>query len=142
MTRSARPLVYAAHPMTSYGSQHERAALKAIRRLLPNVRVLDPSSLYVSPGHWLAEWPTLAPTLRLIVLFGDETGSIGAGCIREVADALCLGVAVLVLKEGELRELRSLRLLPLSRRTRARTAVPVAGPAIDLALVRRACNAR
>jgi hypothetical protein len=137
----SRPLVYAAHPITSYGTPHERAALRAIRQLLPGARVLDPSVLYVSPSHWLTEWPTLAPTLRLVVLFGDETGSIGAGCLREVADALCLDVAVLVLKEGELRELRSLRLLPLSRRTRARTAIPVAGPVMEPALVRRACNA-
>jgi hypothetical protein len=127
---SRRPLVYAAHPMTSYGTPHERRALAAIRAALPRTRVIDPSIHYASARQWLEEWPSLATQLSSLVVFGDETSAIGAGFVREVADALCLDLPIAVLVGAELCELRSLRLLPASRRSRARTAVPVAGSAI------------
>jgi hypothetical protein len=127
--------------MTSYGSELERRALRQIATHFPGARVIDPATHYLSVRHWLEDWPIMVQALDAIVLFGDETGAVGAGCIREVADALCLDVTVVVLhNDGSLRELRSLRLLPAGRRTRARTAIPVAGAVVEPSeVVPRSC---
>ena len=126
MTRR-RPLVYAAHPVLSYGTAHERKALAHLRRLLPAVTLIDPAARYVGLEDWEQDWPSLVWTLSAVVVFAGEDGSIGAGCMKEVADGIAHGVAVCVLRAGNLHELVSLRLLPLTRRSPARCAIPVAG---------------
>jgi hypothetical protein len=41
------------------------------------------------------------------VIFGDEDGAIGAGCVRELADAIAIGVPVAGFDIGHgLREIR------------------------------------
>jgi hypothetical protein len=121
-----RPLVYVAHPVTCYGTNHERESLARIRRLLPGTRVLNPSARYASQREWLLDWPTLVLTLDAIVVFAADDASIGAGCVKEIGDALAHGIGVWVLRDNGLHELVSLRLLPVVRRTPSRCAIPVA----------------
>lgn len=40
-----RPRIYAAHPMTTYGTDHERAYLDALAALLPSAEIIDPGSI-------------------------------------------------------------------------------------------------
>ncbi len=128
------PLVYAAHPLTCYRSAHERACLDAIASAFPGAEVLDPAECFADNADWLAGWPALVPTLSALVLFADEQGSVGAGCLREVADAIAEDIPVLLLDRGhELCELRSLRLLPASSRNPARAAAPVGGQHVTVA---------
>jgi hypothetical protein len=125
------PLVYAAHPLTCYRSAHERACLDAIASAFPGAEVLDPAECFADAADWLAGWPALVPTLSALVLFADEQGNVGAGCLREVADAIAEDLPVLLLDRGhELCELRSLRIFPPWRRTRSRTAVPAGGAVV------------
>ncbi len=128
------PLVYAAHPLTCYRSAHERACLDAIASAFPGAEVLDPAECFADDDGWLARWPALVPTLSALVLFADEQGHVGAGCLREVADVLVADIPVLLLDRGrQLCELRALRLLPAASRTPARAAVPVGGRVVTAA---------
>ena len=82
-----RPLIYAAHPMTTYGTDLERAALARIGELVPTAKVVDPAVRYRDSAHWLIDWPKLLPTLAALVVFGDVDGTIGTGCLHELVDA-------------------------------------------------------
>ena len=91
---TARPMVYAAHPMAGYGTPHAAACLAALGELLPGVRLVDPAAIYASNAEWQRSWPRLVLRLGGFVIFGAEDGTIGAGCIRELADAIALGVPI------------------------------------------------
>ncbi len=79
-------------------------------------------------------WPTprcgmaarVAPivsTLRGLVIFGAEDGTIGAGCIRKLADAAALGIRVAGLDLGRgLREISGFDLIDMGSRSARRTA--------------------
>jgi hypothetical protein len=61
-------------------------------------------------------------------VFADEHGIVGAGCLREVADATAAGIPVGYLDPCfGLCELAAVDFFPCGLRTRARTAWPVAG---------------
>jgi hypothetical protein len=123
-----RPQVYAAHPMTSYGTEHERACLDTLAALLPGSEIIDPATRYWSNTGWLRAWPRLLSTLSGLVLFADETGTVGAGCLREVADAVAAGLPVAFLDDDHsLCELAALHMIPAAERTRTSCAWPVAG---------------
>jgi hypothetical protein len=109
-----RPSVYLAHPVVSYGSDHERACLYALAELLPDARILNPAELYASGTEWLAHWPGLVPRLTGVVAFGDEGGVVGTGVMRELADAIAYGVplAALDVEASELREIAGFDFLP------------------------------
>jgi hypothetical protein len=125
---SARPRVYAAHPMTSYRTEHERTCLDALAALLPGAEIIDPAGRYRTNAGWLRAWTRLLSTLSGLVLFADEDGTVGAGCLREVADAVAAGLPVGYLDvDHHLCELFALDLLPSSGRSRTRAAWPVAG---------------
>lgn len=131
----SHPLVYAAHPLTCYSSAHERACLAAIAAALPEAEVVDPAECFADDADWLARWPALVAVLSAVVLFADEEGCVGAGCLREVADAIAAGLPVLVLDDRQhLCELEALRLLPASLRTAARVGVVEAGEVVTAAL--------
>jgi hypothetical protein len=80
--------------MSSYGSDHAATCFDAIGELLPGARLIDPAAVYASDAEWLASWPRLVRTLKAFVIFGEPDGATGAGCIRELADAVALGVPV------------------------------------------------
>lgn len=50
--------------------------------------VWDPATLFSSSADWLDGWPDLVPMVAGLILVPDDDGSIGAGCLREVADVL------------------------------------------------------
>ena len=123
-----RPRVYAAHPMTSYGTAHERASLTMLAELFGSAEIVNPAERYESDAEWLRDWPRLLGSLSGLVLFSDEHGTIGAGCLREIADAIAAGVPVGYLDPYfGLCELGGLDFLPVPMRTRASTAWPIAG---------------
>ena len=135
MTRTRRqPRLYAAHPLTSYGTEHEEVCLAAIRAAFSGWELIDPATRYASTGDWLADWPRLVPALDGLVLFADERGTVGAGCLREVADALILRVPVGCYDPCfGLCELARVDLLPAAMRSAAACAWLVPGEQVDAA---------
>lgn len=97
--------LYAAHPMTSYGTGHEAHMLAHLVANFPEAEVVNPSARgWVSDAEWLAAWEALLGDLDLLVVFAAPDGTIGAGCLREVADALARCIPVLALdNDGQLR---------------------------------------
>ena len=127
-----RPLVYAAHPVTSYGTDVERRALDVIASWVPGARVIDPAIRYRDTAEWLDDWPILAPTLAALVVFGDGDATVGTGCLSELADAWRHGIPVAMLDAaGLFRRLSGLRILPDAVRDRFRTARLVPGGRVD-----------
>jgi hypothetical protein len=125
---SARARVYAAHPVTSYGTEHERACLDTLAALLPGSEIIDPAGRYHTNAGWLRAWPRLLSTLDAVVVFADEDGTVGAGCLREITDAIVAGLPVAYLDDNRrLCELVALDMIPTDLRSRARAAWPVAG---------------
>lgn len=90
--------LYAAHPMTSYGTEYEACMLAHLAACLPEAEIVNPSAqCWQTDADWLASWEALLPGLDLLVVFAGLDGTIGAGCLREVADALARCIPVLVL---------------------------------------------
>jgi len=132
--RPTAPLVYAAHPVTTYGTDRERDSLARIGCLVAPAQVVNPAAHYQSNADWLSDWPGLLPILSGMVVFADADGTIGTGCLRELSDAWCVGLHVALLDDrGALRHISTLRIVPACRRTAARTAVVVGGRRFDLA---------
>lgn len=126
MTR--RPTIYAAHPMTSYGTAHERVCLDTLAGLFTHAEIVDPAERYGSDEEWLRDWPGVLGSLAGVVVFAEEHGMVGAGCLREVADAIAAGVPVGYLDAYfGLCHLAGFDLLPPTVRTRASAAWPIAG---------------
>lgn len=88
MGHPERPRVYCAHPITSYGTEHEAACLAALANLLPSAELINPFGRYRTNRGWRRSWPRRLTTLSSVVVFGEEDGSIGVGCLREVTDAI------------------------------------------------------
>jgi len=65
--------------------------------------VWDPTELFSSSAEWLSRWPGLLSTVTGLVLVPDDDGSIGAGCLREIADVLGRDRDVWLLDGGQLR---------------------------------------
>ncbi|MDA8310240.1 MAG: hypothetical protein M0Z46_06440 [Actinomycetota bacterium] len=127
------PRLYAAHALRCYGTAHERACLDAIEAAFAGWEVVNPAARYRSDAEWLADWPRLVSTLGALVVFADEEGTIGAGCLREVADAIVHGVPLFTLgAERRLCDLVGLDLVAAGERTPAACARPVAGAWADL----------
>ena len=88
------PRVYLAHPVTCYGTDHETACIEVLADLLPGVDLCDPAACFASSAEWLAAWPGLVGRLDGLVVFADTDGTVGAGVLREVADAVAFDVPV------------------------------------------------
>jgi hypothetical protein len=103
--------IYAAHPMASYGTPREACMLAHLARLFPEAEVVNPAEQGWETGaDWLAAWAALLPALDLLVVFAAPDETIGAGCLREVTDALVRRVPVLVLdRRGRLRAFGGVR---------------------------------
>ena len=94
---TGRPRVYACHPVSSYGTLHERRCVAAIRRLLPGAELVNPAGMFGSADDWRDRWPEVLDGLDGLVLFPDERGAVGSGCLVEVVDAHRLLVPVALL---------------------------------------------
>jgi len=132
-----KPRVYAAHPLNCYRTEWAAECLRRLRRLLRGVELIDPEAKSWSTASWLFEWPRVLGGLSAVVLFPDEDGTIGTGCIREVTDAVFLGLPVWAFDGFRLVELTGFELLPEGRRTARQAAVLLRGrrlrPAVLLA---------
>lgn len=125
---SSGPLVYACHPMTTYGTPRAAQHVARLVELLPGVDVLDPEDCcWDTNDAWRSEWPALLARLAGVVVFGAPDDSLGAGCLVELADAIAARVPVAALDleadpEGGLVELAGFELLPATERTPSRAA--------------------
>ena len=132
-TGPTAPLVYAAHPVTTYGTDRERDALDRISDLVAPAQIVNPAVRYRSNADWLADWPGLPPTLSGLVVFADADGTVGAGCLRELTDAWRLGIPTAFLDDhGQLRHVSALRIVPPRHQTAVRMAVVVGGRRFNL----------
>jgi len=137
-----RPLVYVAHPVTTYGTPHERAVLDRLAVVLRQAELIDPSTLYASTDEWLADWPRMVVTIDALVLFSEPDGTVGAGCLREMAEVWGWGLPVALFDDTGLREVRSVRVFPQGQRTPARTASVAGGRPVDPAALLASSLAR
>jgi hypothetical protein len=130
---TARSPVYVAHPMTAYGTPHAAACLDALAGLLLGARLIDPATIFASDVEWLASWPRLVRTLGGFVMFGAEAGTIGAGCIRELADAIAFGVPIAGFDLGRrgLRQISGFDLIEVGRLSARRTATLQLGRCVE-----------
>lgn len=128
---AVRPRVYATHPMTSYGTAHERQCLDRLAELLPSCEIVNPAERYSTNVGWLRAWPRLLPTLAGLVVFGAEDGTIGTGCWREIGDAITWRLPVAALAGGALCEIDAVQLLALPWRSARRVGRVMLGPALE-----------
>lgn len=121
--------VYAAHPMTCYGSTYAAEQLAGMAVALPGAQIVDPEHAgWETSADWRREWPTILDTLAGLVVFADRLGTIGTGCMAEIADAIAAGVPVAGWHEdGGLVELVGLELVEAESRSAARAAFVLLG---------------
>ncbi len=130
--RHRRPRVYVAHPMTSYGTAHERSCLATLAELLPGVELCDPAGRYRTDDGWLRAWPRVLQTLSGLVIFPCENGTVGTGCLRELTDAIAAYVPVAVLVGYELHEIDGFQLLAPPWRSARNAARLITGQAMGI----------
>lgn len=112
----------------THGTEHERACLDALTALLPGVESVNPVTHWRTNAGWLRAWSRLVSTLSGLAIFAGN-GTVDAGCLREVIDAVVAGAPRSVLHPNFGRcELAAFDLLPPTMRTRTAAAWPVAGP--------------
>ena len=126
-----RPRLYVAHPIVTYGTARERHCLDALRSILPDVELYDPAGRYSTNAAWRRAWPRVLKTLSGLVVFTSHDGTIGAGCMRELIDALVRNLPIAGLEEGMLHEIDAVRFLAPRRLTACRTGRLVLGDQID-----------
>ena len=79
-------------------------------------------------------WPRILASIDALVVFADDAEMIGAGCLREIADAIAWRLPVSMLDEhGTPCELAAIDLLPAMIRTSRQAAMLRAGRVVDLA---------
>ena len=89
----ARPKVYVAHPQTSYQSTYAADQIAALTRALPHAKLVDPEAArWATDADWLRDWPGVLGSLSGLVVFADRAGTIGVGCLRELTDAVMVGL--------------------------------------------------
>ncbi|MGP0108126.1 MAG: hypothetical protein ACLPR9_04555 [Acidimicrobiales bacterium] len=126
------PRIYVAHPITSYGTEHGVACLDSLADLLPGADLVDPAALFTTSAQWLDAWPAIVQTLAGLVVFGAADGTIGSGCLLEVADAMAAELPVAAFEEGpSLVELVGVEFLRPALRTARCVGVLVPGEPID-----------
>lgn len=90
--------------MSTYRTPLDGRQLAALARHFPEATVLDPAVMFGSNEDWLAEWPGILARLDLLAVWADEEGMVGAGCIRELADAIGARLPVVAIdRRGLLR---------------------------------------
>jgi hypothetical protein len=127
-----RPRVYAAHPKTCYGTDHAARHLGRLAELLPEADIVDPETLrWRTEEQWRRSWPKVLAGLSSFVVFAGTDGTIGAGCIRELTDALVRHIPIAGFHEGGLRTIEGIELLPIPFRSARSTALLLLADPID-----------
>ncbi len=105
-------MIYFAHPVSDYGTVHERACLDAIERAFSppdvEVHVWNPNSPQGARGYraeGMAFFERVIGTCSALVFRGFGDGAVGTGVACEVACALGLGLPVHELVETSTRRL-------------------------------------
>jgi hypothetical protein len=80
--------------MTSYGTDYAGACLDFLHEQMGGWEIIDPAVVFADTADWLARWPSLHRDLSVVIVFGDEAAYVGAGCLREVTDAIVAGIPV------------------------------------------------
>lgn len=119
--------IYVACPVTTYGTPPKASALARLAEAFPGAEVVDPARLYASDADWLSTWPSVLGGLDALVVVPAPDRSIGAGVLREVADALAYHLPVATFMRRRLSELARLVVLPPGERRPARCALVEAG---------------
>lgn len=127
--------VYVAHPMICYSTPHAAESISGIAKALPGVELIDPEQMgWEADGAWLCDWTDLLNALDGLVVFGAADGTVGAGCLREMVDALACGIPVAAWHpQLHLTELAGVALLPRGSRSARRTAYLAHGASISAA---------
>jgi hypothetical protein len=89
-------LVYVAGPLSTYGSPKRIDAIAEIRRIMePQGKALClPEDQFVDNEAWRLGWFDVCRQLHHLTVITADDGSIGAGVLREVSDALACYVPV------------------------------------------------
>jgi hypothetical protein len=87
-----KPRIYAAHPVASYVSPGERAALRTLRELFRGAEIINPATRYQDCAHW--RQTGRCSSSDPLVLFAGDDGTIGVGCVHEFGDAIRFAVPV------------------------------------------------
>ncbi|MGA8725435.1 MAG: hypothetical protein WB565_10360 [Acidimicrobiales bacterium] len=114
MTREAK--TYIAAPVAVLLRPEWPIIVDSVSKLVG--QVWDPAALFLSTEDWLAKWPALVPFVRDLVIVPDCDGSIGAGCLREIAEVLGRDRQVQAYLAGELIPWWDLTLRPAPVPTR------------------------
>ena len=88
-----KPLVYIAHPQTAYGTTYGAEQIAALAKVLPHAELVDPEAAqWATNADWLRDWPVILDSLSGLVVFTDQAGTVGTGCLRELVDAVMAGL--------------------------------------------------
>lgn len=93
-----KSIVYVASPMSTYETARYAQKVKCIQewagQRFKNPEILAARDLYADHDDFERKWSQIVRSLRAMVVFTAENGTIGAGVAREISD--CVGVGVLV----------------------------------------------
>jgi hypothetical protein len=127
-----RPRVYAAHPKACYGTAYAATCLARLGELLPAAEIVDPEALgWRTEAQWRLSWPKVLGGLSSFVVFAGIDGTIGAGCIRELTDAVARYLPIAGFHDGALRTIVGLELMPIPFRSPRSTARLLLADPID-----------
>ena len=118
------PRVYVAHPQTAYGTTYGADQIAALAKALPHAELVDPEAArWATNADWLRDWPVILGSLSGLVVFADRAGTIGTGCLRELVDAVMVGLALAAWEPGVgLVELVGIELVEVESRSPRRAA--------------------
>lgn len=127
-----RPRVYAAHPKSCYGTEHAAQHLARLAELLSQAEIIDPETMrWRTEEQWRRSWPKILAGLSSFVVFAGVDGTIGAGCIRELTDAVVRHIPIAGFNDGNLRTIEGIELLPIPFRSARSTALLLLADQID-----------
>jgi len=99
----------------------------ALAALFPDDLLLNPAEMFATSTEWLIAWPRLVRRLDAMVAFPATDGTVGAGVVKELLDAVVYRIPVAVLDGGALVELAGVDMLGHRQRTALRVGRLVTG---------------
>ncbi len=79
--------VYVAAPLVAFDSPRYREAIRTLRRLLPDVDLIEAKQLFRNTQDWKRRWPRVLREIDHLVFVADSDRTIGAGVFQELLDA-------------------------------------------------------
>jgi len=89
-----RRRVYIASSLGSYGTPRYMRRLDQLRTRFPTAEIIEPRLLFRDSADWLRRWPVVLRRIDVLVFFTDPQGTVAAGTIREIVDAVFMGIPV------------------------------------------------